>query len=45
VLATMEECKLKSQHDFVSIRIADKDRAIEVLKQLRAERLESDSTL
>lgn len=45
VLATMEECKLKSQHDFVSIRMADKDRAIQVLKQLRAERMESDSTL
>lgn len=39
VLATMEECKLKSQHDFVSIRMADKDRAIQILKQLRAQRL------
>ena len=44
VLATMEECKLKSQHDFVSIRMAHKDRAIQVLKQLRAQRLESDPT-
>jgi len=40
VLATMEECKLKSQHDFVSVRIVDRDRAIQVLKRLRAERLE-----
>ncbi len=39
VLATMEECKLKSQHDFVSVRIADRARAIEGLKQLRDERL------
>ncbi len=41
VLATMEECKLKSQHEFVSVRIADRARAIEVLKQLRYERLGS----
>ena len=41
VLATMEECRLKSQHEFVSVRIADKNRAIEVLKQLRAQRLEN----
>ncbi len=40
VLATMEECKLKSQHEFVSVRVADRARAIEVLKQLRAQRLE-----
>lgn len=45
VLATMEPCKFKSKDDMVSIAFADKIRAIEVLKEMRSERLESMQSL
>ncbi len=40
ILATMEECRFKSRDDVVSVRIIDQRQVIEILKQLRAQRLE-----
>lgn len=41
VLATVEECRLDTGDDLVSMRIVDKDRVIEVLKRMRERRLGS----